>query len=129
MTQESLNTRTISQSLDTAIEGTQAESILTALPGERKQAMLQALASLDAEHQGTMLNRLMGMTEATASLVDEVIAAGKKHGMSYTVQKGDSLSKIAKAHNITLSALIKANPQIENPDLIHPNQKIELPHN
>lgn len=128
MTQESMNARTISQSLDTAIEGTQAQAVLTALPSERKQAMLSALAALDAEQQGIMMNRLMTMTDATASLVDEVIATGKKVGMSYTVQKGDSLSKIAKAHNISLSAIIKANPQIENPDLIHPNQKIHLPH-
>src|SRR5690606_14242778 len=44
----------------------------------------------------------------------------------YTVKKGDSLSKIAKAHGITLNQIIKLNPQIKNPDLIHPGQKVRV---
>ena len=46
---------------------------------------------------------------------------------TYKVKKGDTLSKIAKAHKVTLKKLIAANPQIKNPDLIYPNQIINIP--
>lgn len=46
---------------------------------------------------------------------------------TYKVKKGDTLSKIAKAHKVTLKKLIAANPQIKNPDLIYPNQVINIP--
>lgn len=46
---------------------------------------------------------------------------------TYKVKKGDTLTKIAKAHKVTLKKLIKANPQIKNPDLIHPGDIITIP--
>lgn len=45
----------------------------------------------------------------------------------YTVQKGDSLWKISVKYQIGLSEIIAANPQIKNPDLIYPQQKITIP--
>jgi nucleoid-associated protein YgaU len=49
----------------------------------------------------------------------------------YTVQKGDSLSKIAKAHYGDANkwpALFEANKEvIKNPDLIYPGQQIRVP--
>lgn len=47
---------------------------------------------------------------------------------TYKVKKGDTLSKIAKAHKVTLKKLIAANPQIKNPDLIHPGEIINIPY-
>jgi hypothetical protein len=41
-----------------------------------------------------------------------------------TVKKGDTLSEIAEDAGISLSALIKLNPQIKNPNLINPGQVI-----
>ncbi len=46
---------------------------------------------------------------------------------TYTVQKGDSLWKIAVKYQIGLSEIIAANPQIKNPSLIYPDQKITIP--
>ncbi|WP_058486761.1 SafA/ExsA family spore coat assembly protein [Defluviitalea phaphyphila] len=46
---------------------------------------------------------------------------------TYTVQPGDSMWKIAVKYQIGLSEIIAANPQIENPALIYPNQKITIP--
>ncbi len=46
---------------------------------------------------------------------------------TYYVQKGDTLWKISKKFRIGLSEIIGANPQIPNPDLIYPNQKINIP--
>lgn len=46
---------------------------------------------------------------------------------TYKVKKGDTLTKIAKAHKVTLKSLKAANPQIKNPDLIHPGDIITIP--
>lgn len=46
---------------------------------------------------------------------------------TYKVKKGDTLTKIAKVHKTTLKKLIAANPQIKNPDLIHPGDIINIP--
>lgn len=45
---------------------------------------------------------------------------------TYIVRKGDTLSGIASAHNMTLTALEKLNPQIKNPNLIYPGDRIYL---
>lgn len=44
----------------------------------------------------------------------------------YTVKLGDTMSKIATAHNMTLAQLIKKNPQIKDPNKIYPGQVINL---
>lgn len=46
---------------------------------------------------------------------------------AYNVVSGDCLWKIARAKGVSLQALIAANPQIKNPDLIYPGQKINVP--
>jgi uncharacterized YkwD family protein/spore coat assembly protein SafA len=46
---------------------------------------------------------------------------------TYIVQKNDSLWKIAVKYQIGVKEIIDANPQIPNPDLIYPNQKINIP--
>lgn len=46
---------------------------------------------------------------------------------TYTVQKGDSLWKIAVRYQIGLSELIAANKQFKNPNLIYPGQKVYIP--
>ena len=46
---------------------------------------------------------------------------------TYEVQPGDSLSKIAAKFGLTLDALMAANQQIENPNLIRIGQKINIP--
>ena len=46
----------------------------------------------------------------------------------YTVKSGDTLKQIAKNYGVELKALIKAN-NLENPDIIHPGDKINIPIN
>lgn len=48
-------------------------------------------------------------------------------GLVYTVQRGDTLRKIADRLNTTVDALLKINPQIGNPNLIYAGQIINLP--
>ena len=45
----------------------------------------------------------------------------------YTVKKGDTLWGIAGRFGVKLSALIAANPQIKNPNLIYPGDKVVIP--
>ena len=46
---------------------------------------------------------------------------------NYAVQKGDNLSTIAKTTNVSLSEILKFNPNLaKNPDLIYEGQVIEL---
>ena len=48
---------------------------------------------------------------------------------TYTVVKGDTLWKIAVKNQVGLSELIALNPNLENPDLIYPGQKIVIAEN
>jgi LysM repeat protein len=48
-------------------------------------------------------------------------------GTEYTVQRGDTLSSIARECDTTLNALLRANPQITNPSRIYPGEEIYLP--
>jgi LysM repeat protein len=45
----------------------------------------------------------------------------------YVVKSGDTLSAIARDKGVSLSALVKANPQILHPDLIRPGQHVNVP--
>ena len=45
----------------------------------------------------------------------------------YIVQPGDTLTRIALRFNIPVGALLQANPQITNPDLVYPGQIIAIP--
>jgi len=47
--------------------------------------------------------------------------------MTYIVQAGDTLYKIAQNFNTTINAILALNPQITNPNLIYPGQTIIIP--
>jgi uncharacterized YkwD family protein/spore coat assembly protein SafA len=46
---------------------------------------------------------------------------------TYTVKSGDTMWKIASKFQVGTSEIIAANPQIKNPDLIYPGQKLTIP--
>ena len=54
-------------------------------------------------------------------------AAESAAAETYTVRKGDTLWGIAKRYDVTLAALIAANSQIKNPNLIYPGDKVLIP--
>lgn len=61
----------------------------------------------------------------------EVLTLGakekKRNPDVHIVKYGDRLSSIAKTHEITMASLLHLNPQFEqNPDLIHPGDKVLL---
>src|SRR5687767_14287582 len=47
--------------------------------------------------------------------------------MSYQIKWGDTLSGIAARNNTTVSALMKANPQITNANLIYAGRQLNTP--
>ncbi|KUP04506.1 hypothetical protein Q73_15360 [Bacillus coahuilensis m2-6] len=62
------------------------------------------------------------------TLVFGYFGTGVSHAADvYTVQKGDSLWKIAVRYQIGLSEIIQANPQFKNPALIYPGDKVTVP--
>lgn len=46
---------------------------------------------------------------------------------THTVRSGDTMWAIARQNGVSLNSLIAANPQIKNPDLIFPGQKLNIP--
>lgn len=53
-------------------------------------------------------------------------AAAATCGDTYTVQRGDYLSKIARSCDVSLSALLTANPEIKNANRVYPGQVIRI---
>lgn len=46
----------------------------------------------------------------------------------YTVKRGDTLTRIAHAHGVTVDQITKENG-IRNPDIIHAGQQLRIPDN
>ena len=57
---------------------------------------------------------------------DSAAAAGGQTAV-YTVRKGDTLWGIAGRYGVALTDLIAANPQIKNPNLIYPGDRVRIP--
>ena len=47
--------------------------------------------------------------------------------MNYQIKSGDTLSRIAQQHGTTVSALMKANPQIKDANLIYAGRSLNIP--
>lgn len=100
-------------------QGTQNE-LLDVIEGLSEMEALQALQQLrqmDTQSRdgvvGGLLNRGVGPQDA-----------GEKK--QYTVQPGDSLSRIGQRYGVSLAQIKALNPQIKNFDLIHPADVINL---
>lgn len=52
---------------------------------------------------------------------------GGQNGKTHAVRKGDTLWGIARQYSVGLEALLKVNPQIKNPNLIHPGEAVRIP--
>lgn len=52
---------------------------------------------------------------------------GAAEGLTHTVQKGDTMWKIANRYEVGLSEIKSANLHIQNPDLIYPGQVLNIP--
>ncbi|GAA0718090.1 SafA/ExsA family spore coat assembly protein [Clostridium malenominatum] len=70
-----------------------------------------------------MIKKILTSFLFSVALSSTVIAAP----LTYTVQPGDSMWKIAVKNEVGLSELISLNPTLKNPSLIYPGQKIQVP--
>ena len=61
------------------------------------------------------------------ALVFASLAAATAHAETYTVVRGDSLWKISLKYEVGLSEIIDANPQIKDPALIFPGDRVNIP--
>lgn len=65
--------------------------------------------------------------EVVVQLLLDVVVEPKPTLTVYIVQKGDTLFKIAQRFGTTVAAILKVNPEIKEPNLISPGQKILVP--
>ena len=98
------------------------------LAAEHQEQIIAHVLAMPAQEQTDYLARMQQMdAEEMLASARPPETSGDAQQKHYTVRQGDSLSKIARAHDVSLSKLIQANPQIRNPDLIHPDQVIAIP--
>jgi len=62
----------------------------------------------------------------TSEVLFKDIPKQEETAVYYTVRKNDDLTKIAKRNKTTVESIIKLNPQIKNPDMIFPGDKIRI---
>ncbi|MBE6716670.1 MAG: SafA/ExsA family spore coat assembly protein [Ruminococcaceae bacterium] len=60
-------------------------------------------------------------------MIVSVFTVSATGALTHTVVSGDTMWKIAVKYEIGLSEIIEANPQIANPDLIYPDQVLNIP--
>src|SRR5216110_1189595 len=95
---------------------------------------LVALVDPSSGRLADQLHQLQDVIRTTASPGEAVVVMilQPSYGQAYVVRSGDSLSKIASGHNVSLAALEAANPQLgplsgRNWKLIHPNEQVMIP--
>lgn len=69
---------------------------------------------------------LLGGTAGGARQAAQGEAAGTETVRYHMVQKGDSLWKIAGNYGLSVAALLQLNPQIKNPNLVYPGERVRL---
>lgn len=73
------------------------------------------------------MKRFASTCAALALLLSLCIPSASAAGLTHTVQKGDTMWKLAVQYQVGASEIIAANPQISNPDLIYPGQVLNIP--
>lgn len=85
-----------------------------AASAEAKQELWDEYARLDPDFRSGDLVLNVNAPEAAST--------------TYTVQSGDSLSKIGANYGVSWQEIFEANrDKIDNPDVIHPGQEITIP--
>ncbi|SHM91900.1 LysM peptidoglycan-binding domain-containing protein [Flavobacterium chilense] len=86
----------------------------TAKSADDKEKLWNAYGKIDPEFRSADVVMNIAVTEGATT--------------DYTIQSGDSLSKIGKAHGVSWESIFEANRDIiKNPDLIQPGWKIKIP--
>jgi uncharacterized YkwD family protein/spore coat assembly protein SafA len=84
-----------------------------------------------ARKYGGTINDLLAanpqITDPSLIFPGQVINIPIASASVYIVVAGDTMAQIARKHGISLNDLLAANPQISNPSLIFPGQRINIP--
>lgn len=79
------------------------------------------------EDRGKFDGKLTEIPAPSPNRPDNSAAEHPASANTYIVRKGDTLWGIAKRYGVALTALISANPQIKNPNLIYPGNEVRIP--
>ena len=93
-----------------------------ATKGITKTAAQKAALKTSAKRSAAGAGGLAAITPLSYVAIKDM-----KRPKSHKVTSGQNLSSIAKKHGTTIKALMKANPSIENANMIRVGQKIKLP--
>jgi nucleoid-associated protein YgaU len=93
-------------------------------------ATVSGTAKCQADREKVVL--VVGNTHGIAQVNDQItVETPEAEATYYTVQRGDTLSKIAQAHYGDASkypVIFEANrPMLQNPDKIYPGQMLRIP--
>ena len=89
---------------------------------QAKQQLWDEYNRLDPEYRSGEVVLNVSAPEGDAG------SAGGGAGTTYTVQAGDSLSKIGSHHGVSWQKIFEANrDKLDNPDKIHPGQELTIP--
>lgn len=87
----------------------------TAGSAEAKQQLWDEYARLDPDYR-------------SGDLVLDISAPEGSSGTTYTVQSGDSLSKIGSNYGVSWQKIFEANrDKLDDPDKIYPGQELTIP--
>jgi nucleoid-associated protein YgaU len=94
------------------------------------KATVSGTAKSQADREKAVL--VVGNTQGIAQVDDQItVEMPEAEATYYTVQRGDTLSKIAQAHYGDASkypVIFEANrPMLQDPDKIYPGQKLRIP--
>lgn len=67
------------------------------------------------------------VTLVSAALLSLSLLSPSAHALTHTVVRGDTMWKLAVKYEVGTSEIIDANPQVENPDLIYPGDRLNIP--
>lgn len=75
------------------------------------------------------MKRLYIFILSVAMMITAFLMSVSAANLTHTVQKGDTMWKIAVKYEVGLSEIRSANTHIKNPDLIYPGDKLYIPTN
>lgn len=73
------------------------------------------------------MKKLYGMMAAVVLCGSLLSSGAQAASLTHTVASGDTMWKLAVTYQVGTSEIIKANPQISNPNLIYPGQMLTIP--
>ena len=127
---QKINERRAAANMATLVQGLGFEVEDLSIKVDGSIATVGGKVSAQQEREKIVL--VVGNTAGISQVVDELeVEADEPEATYYTVQSGDSLSKIAKAHYgnaMKYPEIFEANkPMLTDPDKIYPGQVLRIP--